>query len=476
MSEMSEMPTTPAGEYRVRRDSWLVAVTIAAMITMMGAVVAAGLAFRASDDAQRASQTRLAAASAPIAPTGSPQHVDVELGEFYIKPATISVSAGTPLLFHVTNKGTVPHNFTVAAKATPDLAPGASADLSVDAVQQSQVAFCSIPGHRQAGMQMQIQVTAAGTSHPVAATEGTPAGGDAKVDPSAKPGPGWKPFDPSLKPADGATTHAITLHATETVLEVAPGVKQQMWTFNGQVPAPILRGHVGDVFTVTLINDAKMGHSIDFHASQTAMDTNMRTIAPGQSLVYQFTADHAGIWMYHCGTAPTLQHIGNGMYGAVVIDPPDLAPVDHEYVLVQSELYFGPQGQPGDFSKMSADKPDAVVFNGYFDQYKFAPIHVAAHQRIRIWILDAGPNDPSSFHIVGTQFDTVFKEGAYLLRPGNAEHGASQALDLSPAQGGFVEFPVPEDGSYSIVSHRFADPGRGALGTLIAGTQTAAAG
>ena len=71
-----------------------------------------------------------------------------------------------------------------------------------------------------------------------------------------------------------------------------------------------------------------MGHSIDFHASKVAWNDEMRTIQPGESLVYQFEADYAGAFMYHCGTAPALHHIGNGMYGAIIIDPPNLAPVD----------------------------------------------------------------------------------------------------------------------------------------------------
>ena len=138
---------------------------------------------------------------------------------------------------------------------------------------------------------------------------------------------------------------------------MAPGVTQQTWTFvegqgrPGAPGGPILRGKVGDLFTVTLVNDGEIGHSIDFHASKVAWNDEMRTIQPGESLVYEFTADYAGAFMYHCGTAPALHHIGNGMYGAIIIDPPNLAPVDHEYVIVQSELYLGPQGQPGDLTQ-----------------------------------------------------------------------------------------------------------------------------
>ena len=87
-----------------------------------------------------------------------------------------------------------------------------------------------------------------------------------------------------------------------------------------------------------------MGHSIDFHASKVAWSDEMRTIQPGESLVYEFEADYAGAYMYHCGTAPALHHIGNGMFGAIIIDPPNLEPVAQEYVVIQSELYLGSAG------------------------------------------------------------------------------------------------------------------------------------
>jgi nitrite reductase (NO-forming) len=258
------------------------------------------------------------------------------------------------------------------------------------------------------------------------------------------------------------------MHATETTLEVAPGVTQQMWTFDDQVPGPVLRGKVGDVFNITLVNDGEIGHSIDFHASKVAWNDEMRTIGPGESLTYQFEAKHAGAFMYHCGTAPTLHHIGNGMYGAIIIEPADLAPVDHEFVFVQSELYLGPEGEPGDLTKMQNEDWDAVVFNGYVNQYKHAPIRVEPGQRVRAWVIDDGPSENSSFHIVGTVFDTVWREGRYLLQP-DATNGGSQALDLQPAQGGFVEFTFDEAGLYPIVTHKFSNVGKGALGLFQAG-------
>src|SRR5690606_13328211 len=141
----------------------------------------------------------------------------------------------------------------------------------------------------------------------------------------------------------------------------------------------------------------------------------MRTITPGESLTYQFTAQHSGAWLYHCSTPPMSLHIANVMFGAVIIDPPDLPEVGTELVLVRSELYLGEQDGVADEAKITAEQPDASVFNGYVNQYAHAPVRVDVGERVRIWLVDAGPQRPVAFHVVGAQFDTVFKEGAYLL-------------------------------------------------------------
>jgi nitrite reductase (NO-forming) len=152
------------------------------------------------------------------------------------------------------------------------------------------------------------------------------------------------------------------------------------------------------------------------------------------------------------------------MYGAIIIDPPDLPAVAHEYVLVQSELYLGPEGEPGDLVKMRSERPDAVVFNGYVAQYAHRPLVARAGERVRIWVLDAGPNRDSAFHVVGAQFDTVYAEGRWQLRPGDP--GGAQILDLAPGAGGFVELTFPAAGHYPFVSHAMVDAERGARGLV----------
>jgi nitrite reductase (NO-forming) len=154
------------------------------------------------------------------------------------------------------------------------------------------------------------------------------------------------------------------------------------------------------------------------------------------------------------------------MFGAVVIDPPGLPAVDREYVLVASELFLGTTDEGADAAKVADDDWDAAVFNGYPDQYVHAPLTARVGERVRWWVVAAGPNDGVDFHIVGTQFDTVFKEGAYLLRPGNAERGASQVLDLEAAQGGFVEQTFAEPGHYALVDHDMRRGESGARGVV----------
>jgi nitrite reductase (NO-forming) len=445
---------------------------------MAGAVVLAGIAFALA----LVALVVAAPGDGGSAAAAGPQTVEVSLTEFAVTPPSIEIAPGTVLTLVVTNDGAVPHDLKLDGETgTGMLEPGASETVELGAIEETGTAWCTVPGHRDAGMEMAIEVSD-GAGEPAAAAGagdgggGGGGGGDdaAVIDFQAEPASGFEPYDPVLAPAPGGTVHDIELHATEVEIEVSPGVSQMMWTFNDQVPGPVLRGRVGDVFNVTLSNDGELGHSIDFHASEVAWDDEMRTIEPGESLEYRFTAEHSGVFMYHCGTAPALHHIGNGMFGAIIIDPPDLEPVDHELLFVQSELYPGPQGEPGDLDAMLAADWSAVVFNGYVNQYLHAPIRVEPDDTIRAWVLDAGPSENSSFHVVGTVFDTVYQEGAYSLQPSSASGGA-QALGLQPAQGGFVEFTLAEEGLYPIVTHKFANASQGALGLFQAGEVEAAA-
>jgi nitrite reductase (NO-forming) len=391
-------------------------------------------------------------AATAVPPTGRTTTVEVTAAGMRYQPDRLTVPAGDRLVIVLTNTDSRRHDLVLATGArTPLLAKGATARLDAGVIGGTVRGWCTQPAHRQSGMTLTVTTTKSPT-------------GPSRVDAMADPGPAFTARDAGVAPAAPERVHRVTLHAREVQRDVAVGVTQELWTFNGTAPGPALRGRVGDVFEVTLVNDTGVEHGIDFHAEALAPDAAMRTVEPGQSTVYRFTATRAGIWMYHCSAMPMLYHVGNGMYGALIIDPPDLAPVDREYLLVQSEFYLGGQNQPGDLDKMRADQPDAVVFNGYASQYAFRPLAARTGQRVRIWLLDAGPNRSSAFHVVGAPFDTIYLEGGYRLRP--ADSGGGQVLDLAPASGGFVETVFTEPGNYPFLSHAMADADRGARGAI----------
>ncbi len=392
--------------------------------------------------------------------------VDVTLADMRVRPARIEVTEGTALRLKVTNADAQRHDLKVGdGPSTPLLGKGDSHTLDVGTVTEDREAWCTLPGHRAAGMTMDIVVKDGAATHSGGHEGHTTVATDEGLDLSADFSDGWQARDAELAPAPGGTVHKVELHAAHTTVEVAPGVKQQMWTFGGTAPGPTLRGKIGDVFEITLVNDDEgMGHGIDFHAGALAPDKPMRTIEAGERLVYRFRAEKAGAWLYHCSTSPMLQHMGNGMYGAVIIDPPGLAKVDREYVLVSSELYLGTPGSTAQVTKMRQNTPDAWAFNGIANQYGKAPLKAKAGERARFWVIAAGPSDGIAFHIVGTVFDTVYKEGAYSLKPGDA--GGAQVLDLAPAQGGFVETTFPEAGHYAFVDHDMRHAEAGAHGMV----------
>jgi nitrite reductase (NO-forming) len=275
-------------------------------------------------------------------------------------------------------------------------------------------------------------------------------------------------YDPVAPPVMPGAVHDVTFEIKDVDLTVAPGHVVHAWTFGGTVPGPTIHVHQGDTVHVHLINHGTMSHSIDFHASQTAMDRQMVEIPVGGTFTYTFTAEYAGVWMYHCGTPPTLMHIANGMFGMVIVDPKGGLPkVDHAYVMVQSEWYLGASGQTIDYAKASAANPapDYVVFNGIPNQYKTNPLKVTAGDRLRFYVLDAGPNEDSSFHIVGTIFDRVIKEGVIMDASKNGGWG-SQAVDLSPAQAAIIDLTIPEAGMYAFVTHAFNFVNLGAVGAI----------
>jgi nitrite reductase (NO-forming) len=453
----------------MRRSSLLVTFVALALVACSPAAARSTWTYP-PEGAPAAPSPSAAPASEPTAPATG-ETIEIEAFDLGFKPASVEVPSAGRYKIDLTNTGAAPHDITFPTGEVALAQPGETASVEVEIPAGGTTFLCSIPGHADAGMTGDVKVAGA----PAASEEPDGHGGPApatsvEADPNA---PAPVRFDPVAPPRRSGEVHDIDLVMTEQEMTVAEGFVQKVWTFGGTVPGPVIRVKVGDTIRVHLINppENQLSHSIDFHSSQVAWNDEMRSIAPGEELVYEWTADYAGVWMYHCGTAPTLHHIANGMYGMVIVEPTEgLPPVDNEFALVQSEWYLGPQKEPSDLAKAgeAAPAPDFVVFNGVANQYADGPIEVGTGETNRIFVLNAGPSVDSSFHIVGTIFDTVIKEGVRLSK-GNPGNWGAQAMDLAPAQGGIVEFTTAEDGQYPVVTHAFNFVGRGALGIVQAG-------
>ncbi len=285
------------------------------------------------------------------------------------------------------------------------------------------------------------------------------------------------PFAPKLS---GERTLNVRLDVTHKVQELADGVKMMVWTFGDSVPGPTIRVRQGDRIKFTMANRSTetaaitppMPHSMDFHASMVSPQDKFRPISPGQTLEFEFVANYPGVYMYHCGTPMILHHLAMGMYGAVIVEPKEGYPtkVDREYVLVQSEFY--PQKNVNkngkktsvvelDMNAVIHKQASIVAFNGKAFRHRDEPLKAKVGERVRLFVLNAGPSGTSSFHVVGTIWDRVWLEG----NPSNELRGGQSVL-LGASNSAIVEFIIPEKGKYIMVDHEFADANAGALGLI----------
>jgi nitrite reductase (NO-forming) len=252
---------------------------------------------------------------------------------------------------------------------------------------------------------------------------------------------------------------------THALVAIDSGVSYDAWTFGGRVPGPVIRVTQGDTVDFTLVNRAPIPHSMDFHAAEIAPSRYYVDVMPGDSMHYRWVPHVPGAFMYHCATAPVAAHIANGMYGAILVDPRQPRPAAEELVLVQSEFYLTQTPAGGkaslDWSKLLNQAPDYVVFNGQAKQYVAHPIKAPVNRPIRIYVVDAGPQRISSFHVIGSIFERVFLDGS-LAHPLEG----IQTVDVPVGGSAIFELQLREPGRYPFVTHAFADATKGAVGAL----------
>jgi len=369
-------------------------------------VVALALAIFLSNPSAPTTQgtgTGTGTTASSVTPTGNTTRVSVGVDGMAFTPNHIEVPVGDRLIIDFTNSGDQRHDLVFeTGVSSGSLASGETKELDLGVISGDVEGWCSLPGHREMGMTLHVQATGASSSSSGTSASDSHAhhGHDHGQDAAAGPATPTAltdyaatidARDPVLPPATNETERHYTFTVTEQTVNVTSSLTRETWTFNGDAPGPILRGHIGDTFHITLVNNGTMSHSLDFHAGD---------------------------------------------------------------------------GQPADASLLSALQPNAMAFNGVPFQYKAHPIQIKTNERVRVWVMDAGPNLATTFHVVGTQFDTVWREGAYVIRGGGSGGGWGQVLSLGAAEGGFVEFTPLEAGHYAFVNHALSLAEKGQVGVF----------
>lgn len=374
----------------------------------------------------------------------------------------LSVHEGEVVQVNLINGEGAEHDIFVDqynARSSVVVGKNASSTFSFTASKPGEFAyFCTIAGHRQAGMEGLVRVIAGPRSTPE--TEGA----DIVRDPGDLPSP-IGPRTPQVV--------KVELETIEVKGKLDDGTTYVYWTFNGKVPGPLLRVRVGDTVEVTLKNhpDSIVAHSVDFHAATgPGGGAHATQTDPGSSNTVTFKALKPGVYVYHCATPSVAHHITNGMYGMIVVEPEGGLPqVDREFYVMQGELYtvepFGTQGDMEmDYDKLISERPEYFLFNGAVGALtKRHPLYASVGETVRIYFGVGGPNYTSSFHVIGEIFDTAYTFGSITSPP----LANVQTVTVPPGGSTMVDFKLDRAGTFVLVDHALSRAERGLAGYLI---------
>ncbi|HEV8464670.1 MAG TPA: copper-containing nitrite reductase [Pseudolabrys sp.] len=375
---------------------------------------------------------------------------------------TLVVHEGETVQVNLVNGEGAEHDLVVddfAARTDHVVGKGASSTTSFGAGKTGEfLYYCSIPGHRQAGMQGRLQVL------PGPRTASASTAPDIVRDPTDLPPPIGNRSPQVVR---------IDLETVELVGQLDDKTTYNYWTFNGKVPGPLVRVRVGDTVEVHLKNAANsvMVHSVDFHgATGPGGGAEFTQTDPGKETIVTFKALVPGLFVYHCATPSVPHHITNGMYGLLLVEPEGGLPqVDREFYVMQGELYtaqpFGTQGaQEMDYEKLISEHPEYFLFNGAVGSLtRTHPLRARAGDTVRIYFGVGGPNFTSSFHVIGEIFDHVY-QGASLTSPPIT---GVQTVSVPPGGATVVDFKIDRAGRYVLVDHALSRLEHGLVGFLI---------
>lgn len=279
--------------------------------------------------------------------------------------------------------------------------------------------------------------------------------------------------------ARGPQKVKIHFDTTEVTGQLDDGSTYRYWTFNNQVPGPFVRVRVGDTVEVTLKNadDSMMMHNVDFHAVTGPGGGAAATMAaPGETKGFTFKALNPGLYVYHCATPTVAQHIANGMYGLILVEPEGgLSKVDREFYVMQGEIYteqaHGTKGELTEsLDKLLAETPEYLVFNGAADGLSKKPLTAKTGENVRVFFGVGGPNKTSSFHVIGEIFDKAYP----LASVTSAPMTDVQTITVPPGGAAITDFKVEVPGKYILVDHALSRLEKGLKGILqVSGEQRA---
>ena len=266
----------------------------------------------------------------------------------------------------------------------------------------------------------------------------------------------------------------VDLESTQTEIALPGGARYTAWTFNNHVPGPFIRARVGDTLEVAITNSDPTGmpHNLDFHAvSGPGGGGAVTTVVAGGHATARFKLLYPGLFVYHCGAAPVMVHLANGMYGLLLVEPEGgLPPADREYYVMQSEFYTTAPKDGSNVVEYSHqdgldENPRYIVFNGGAPMINDTALAASVGERVRVYVGNAGPNKPSSFHIVGAVMDRVYREGDLISAPARGLQ-----TTLIPAGGAaVVEFVPQAPGQYAFLDHAIFRLEKGAMGMFNVG-------
>jgi nitrite reductase (NO-forming) len=343
------------------------------------------------------------------------------------------------------------------AKSPRVTGKGSSTTIAFRATKAGDFLYlCSVPGHQLAGMQGQFLVTPRPTPQTVV---------EADISREATDLP------PPIGKREPQTVR-VDLFSVEIEGRLAEGTTFGYWTFNGKVPGPFIRVRVGDTIDIHLKNsaDSSMIHSVDFHATTgPGGGAAALQVDPGKEKSMTWKALVPGLYVYHCATPMVAEHIANGMYGLILVEPEGgLPPVDREFYVMQGEIYTDiPHGQHGsaEFSveKLLNERPEYFVLNGSVGALaKLHPLSAKVGETVRIFFGVGGPNYTSSFHVIGEIFDKVYMLGGTHTAPLEG----IQTVTVPAGGAVVVDFKLEVPGNYTLVDHALSRMERGLVGIL----------